>query len=302
MKEHTMRFLIQSVLACVFLVACQAQQRTPVTEKQKNNNTLLWQVSGNGLNKPSYIFGTFHLMCREDIHFSEQLKSAIRNSGEVYMEMDMDDPSVLLSGFLYLNMKNGKTLKDLYSDNEYKRLEKYFSDTLHTPLMMLQNIKPYFLVALLYPKMLNCASPTGVEEELVKLAKENKKEIKGLETIQFQASVFDSIPYEWQARELLKNIDSSQQYKTEFDSMMVVYKNQQLEDIGQLFTKSEFGSEAYEDLLITNRNINWVNQLKKIMKNESVVVAVGAGHLVGKKGLISLLRKEGYSVDPVVNK
>ena len=302
MKEHTMRFLILSVLACVFLVACQAQQRTPVKEKQKNNNTLLWQVSGNGLSKPSYIFGTFHLMCREDIHFSEQLKSAIRNSGEVYMEMDMDDPSVLLSGFLYLNMKNGKTLKDLYSDSEYKRLEKYFSDTLHTPLMMLQNVKPYFLVALLYPKMLNCASPTGVEEDLVKLAKENKKEIKGLETIQFQASVFDSIPYEWQARELLKNIDSSQQYKTEFDSMMVVYKNQQLDDIGQLFTKSEFGSEAYEDLLITNRNINWVNQLKKIMKNESVVVAVGAGHLVGKKGLISLLRKEGYAVDPVVNK
>ena len=150
--------------------------------------------------------------------------------------------------------------------------------------------------------MLKCASPTGVEEELVKLAKENKKEIKGLETIQFQASVFDSIPYDWQAKELLKNIDSSQQYKTEFDSMMVVYKNQQLDDIGQLFTKSEFGSEAFEDLLITNRNINWVNQLKKIMKNESVVVAVGAGHLVGKKGLISLLRKEGYAVEGMVNR
>jgi uncharacterized protein YbaP (TraB family) len=302
MKEKTMRLILSGFLAFVFLVSCNAQQHGPVTKKQNNNNTLLWQVSGKGLAKPSYLFGTFHLMCKDDIHFSEQLKSAIKNSSEMYMEMDMDDPSILMSGFLYLNMKNGKTLKDLYSATEYNRVEKYFSDTLHTPLSLLQNAKPYFLVALLYPKMLHCSSPTGVEEELVKLAKENKKEIKGLETMQFQASVFDSIPYEWQAKELLKNIDSSQQYKNEFDSMLVVYKDQHLDEIGKLFSKSEFGSEAFEDLLITKRNINWVTQLKNIMRNESVVVAVGAGHLVGNNGLISLLRKEGYSVDPLENK
>jgi uncharacterized protein len=297
-----MRYVIASLIMVIFLSGCNAQEQAPIVKKQNNNNTLLWQVSARGLKQHSYLFGTFHLMCKEDIQFSEQLKNAVKNSRELYMEMDMDDPSILLSGFLYLNMKNGKTLKDLYSEKDYERVEKYFMDTLRTPLMMLQKAKPYFLVALLYPKMMNCPSPTGVEEELMKLAKENKKEIQGLETMQFQASLFDSIPYEWQAKELLKNIDSNRQYKKEFDTMLLVYKNQQLDEIGKLFNKSEFGSEAYEDLLITNRNKNWVSQLKKIMNNESVFVAVGAGHLVGENGLINLLQKEGYTVEPLINR
>ncbi len=296
-----MRLIIVSLLTGIFLFGCSAQEQPPIVKKQNNNNTLLWQVTGTSLKQPSYLFGTFHLMCKEDIQFSEQLKNAVKNSREVYMEMDIDDPSILFNGFLYLNMKNGKTLKDLYSAKDYERVEKYFTDTLRTPLMMLQKAKPYFLVALLYPKMINCQSPTGVEEELMKLTQENKKEIQGLETVQFQASLFDSIPYEWQAKELLKNIDSTRQYKKEFDTMLLVYKNQQLDEIGKLFNKSEFGSEAYEDLLITKRNKNWVSQLKKIMDNESVFVAVGAGHLVGENGLINLLQKEGYTVEPLVN-
>lgn len=282
-------------------MGCKAQTDHSFV-KQKDDNTLLWRVSGNGLKQPSFLFGTFHLLCKEDIHFSDQLKKAVRMSNEIYMELDMDDPSTMLSGMLYMNMKNGKKLEDLYTPEEYKRVQNYFSDTLKTPIMLLDKAKPYFLVALLYPRMMKCATPAGVEEELMKIAKEDKKDIKGLETMQFQASVFDSIPYEWQAKELLKNIDSFSVYKDEFDQMLRLYKNQQLDSMKEMLNKSEFGSDKYEDLLLTNRNKNWVNQLNKIMKTESVFVAVGAGHLVGDFGLISLLRKAGYKVEPLENK
>jgi uncharacterized protein YbaP (TraB family) len=60
--------------------------------------------------------------------------------------------------------------------------------------------------------------------------------------------------------------------------------------------------QEHEDILLYNRNMNWVKQLKTIMKAESVFVAVGAGHLVGTKGLIALLKKEGYKVRPLINK
>ncbi len=304
-KLHLQKKIMRSLLVCItliiFLSGCKAQQK-PALKIQPDNNTLLWQVSGKELTKPSYLFGTFHLLCRDDINFSAQLKSSLMQADEIYMEMKMDDPAVLLGGLFYMNMKNNKTLESLYTPVEYKKINNYFTDTLHTPLTMLGRVKPYFLVALLYPKMMPCKTISGVEEELMKLAKEDKKEIKGLETIQFQSSVFDSIPYEWQAKELLKNIDSSAFYKNEFDTMLLVYKQQKLDDIQKLFTKSEFGDDKYEDILLTQRNKNWVNQLKLIMKNESVFVAVGAGHLVGEKGLISLLRKEGYRVDPLVNK
>ncbi len=285
----------------VLFLGCKAQNN-PSFVKQKNSNTLLWEVSGKGLQKPSFIFGTFHLLCKQDIHFSDQLKKAVKFSDEIYMELDMDDPSTMLSGMLYMNMRGDTTLADLYTDKEYTRLKKYFSDTLKMPLALLQKAKPYFLVALLYPRMMNCSSPAGVEQELVKLAKEDKKEIQGLETMQFQASVFDSIPYQWQANELLKNIDSFSVDKKEFQTMLDFYKNQQMDSIKTMLGKSEIGSDKYDDLLLNDRNKKWVKKLDSIMKKENVFVAVGAGHLVGDYGLISLLKKQGYKVEPLENK
>ncbi len=288
-------------LTSVLFLGCQAQP-THSFEKQKDGNSLLWEVSGNGLKKPSFLFGTFHLLCKDDIHFSDALKMAIKQCDTVYMEVKIDDPSMMLSAMLYLNMRNDSTLENLYTPEEYKRVKDYFSDSLKMPISLLQRSKPYFLVALLYPRMMNCPSPSGVEEELLKIAKEDKKEIKGLETMQFQASVFDSIPYEWQAKELLKNIDSFSVYKDQFLTMLGFYKNQQMDSIKALMDTSEFSSEKYDDLLLNKRNKNWVEQLNTIMKNESVFVAVGAGHLVGENGLVSLLKKEGYTVEPLVNK
>src|SRR5699024_3676154 len=98
-------------LSTLLFMGCKAQSESSFAI-QKDDNTLLWQVSGNGLQQPSFLFGTFHLLCKEDIHFSDALKKAIKVSDEIYMEMDLDDPSTMLSGMLYMNMKDGKKLED----------------------------------------------------------------------------------------------------------------------------------------------------------------------------------------------
>ena len=297
-----MRRYINLIASLTMFFSCQAQQKQVSLPVNKDNNSLLWEISGKGLKQHSYLFGTFHLMCKNDIAFSNNLKTAIANATEMYMELDMDDPAVMLGGLMMMNMKNGKKLKDLYTPAEYEKLSSFFKDSLHMPINFLESVKPYFLVAMMYPKMMPCKSVSGVEEELMKLAKQNKKNIKGLETLEFQAAVFDTIPYEQQAKELLKSIDSLPAYTVYFDSMVQVYKNQQLDKMETLFNDEEFGMEEYQDILLDKRNQNWVNQLKTLMKNESVFVAVGAGHLVGEKGLIALLKKEGYTLKPVLNK
>jgi hypothetical protein len=296
-----MRFTI--LICCsVLFFSCKAQPKQAALTTNADGNTLLWEVSGNGLKQNSYLFGTFHLMCKGDILISNQLKTAIANAGKVYMELDMDDPAMLMGGLMMMNMKGGKKLKDLYTEAEYEKLAAFFKDSLHTPLTFLQSTKPYFLVAMLYPKMMPCKTVSGVEEELMKVAKADEKEIKGLETMEFQAAVFDSIPYEEQAKELIKSIDSMYTYAKYFDTMVNVYKSQQLVAMQNLFSKSEFGMEEHQDILLDNRNKNWVGQLNTIMKTQPVFVAVGAGHLVGEKGLIELLKKEGYTLRPLVNK
>ena len=240
-------------------------------------------------------------MCKNDIYFSNQLTNAFASAGKVYMELDMDDPSVLMGGMMMMSMKNGKKLSDLYSEADYSKLKLFFKDSLQMQIGMFESMKPFMLVALLYPKMMPCKTVSGVEEELMKLAKTQKKEIFGLETMAQQAAVFDSIPYEEQAKELLKTVDSLQDNKKYFDTMLKVYKSQRLNDIEAMFSKSEFGMQDHEDVLLYDRNRNWVNQLKTIMKEQSVFVAVGAGHLVGEKGLVALLRKAGYKLRPIKN-
>ena len=267
-----------------------------------SGNTLLWEISGNGLAAPSYLFGTFHLLCKDDINFSDTLKQAITNSREIYLELDLDDPATLMGALMLMNMKNGKQLKDLYTADQYKRVSDFFKDSLKTPISLFQRMKPEFLIALLYPKMMPCNSASSVEESVMQLAKEAGKEIKGLETMAFQAAIFDSIPYEKQAAELLNTIDSLEKSKADFVLMLNAYKSQRLDEIERIVNTPEFGAAENQDILLDNRNKNWVQQLKLIMKKNPVFTAVGAGHLVGKNGLVALLRAEGYTVRGLENK
>lgn len=292
--------LLLIISALFFFVACKAQPQ-PKLPSGKDENSLLWEISGKGLKQPSYLFGTFHMMCKEDIHFSNNLLSAIHTSKEVYFEMDLDDASNTLGAMFFMNMKDGKTLRDLFTAEEFLKLDTYFRDSLRTSLKTFQKMKPSFLEAFLYPKMMPCKNMSGVEQELLKIAAKDKKEIKGFETIAFQASVFDSIPYDVQAKSLLKTIDSIDTYKVEFDKMVKLYKAQQIDQLEAMLKDETFGIKDGLDVLLDKRNLNWVEQLKTILPNNNIFMAVGAGHLVGKKGLIELLRKEGYQLRPIAN-
>ena len=292
---------IQFLFCAIFFQSCIAQ---PVQKIKSNtdSNTLLWEITGKDLSKPSYLFGTFHLMCREDIRFSNELKKALGSVSEVYFEMDLDDPSNTLGGLLFMNMKDGMSLKDLYSTEEYNRLELFFKDSLRMPLATMKRMKPSVIEAVLYPKLMPCKNLSGVEMELMKLAQQDKKEIRGFETIADQTSVFDSIPLDKQAKDLLNTIDSFNTYQQTFDSLLLVYKNQQMPEIEEMMSRTESGSGESRYIMLDKRNINWVSQLKKIMDKKNIFIAVGAGHLVGENGVIELLKKEGYTLRPLLNK
>ena len=283
-----------------FFESCQAQKFTKLATN-KDDNTLLWEISGKGLKQPSYMFGTFHLLCKDDIKFSTNLQTAVKESKEVYFEMDLDDPANTLGGMFFMNMKN-KTLKDLYTTEEFEKVSRFFKDTLKMNLSFFNKMKPMMLEALLYPRMMPCKTPSGVEMELMTIAKKEKKEIKGFETIEFQSSVFDSIPYDVQAKGLLKDIDSTEKYKAYFNKMVNIYKNQETAKLAQLMADSTFSGGENDDVLLKNRNENWVKQLQSILKENNIFMGVGAAHLFGKNGLVVLLRKEGYTVRPIENK
>jgi uncharacterized protein YbaP (TraB family) len=290
------------LFAMTLMFSCRAQQPDSLKlPHNKDDNSLLWEISGKGLKKPSYLFGTFHLLCKDDIHVSANLQQAIKNADEVYFEMDLDDPANTLGAMFYMNMKD-KTLKDLYTPAEYDKVAAFFKDSLKMSLNFFGKMKPMMLEALLYPRMMPCKTPSGVEMELMSYAKKQKKEIKGFETMEFQSSVFDSIPYDVQAKALLRDIDSSGSAKVYFTKMMDIYISQNTEGLTKLMADTAFSSGENNDALLKNRNTNWVRQLDTILKQKNIFIGVGAAHLLGDVGLIALLRKEGYTVTPLLNK
>lgn len=289
-----MRYFVLSFLLIFSFQSTRAQSAQP-------GNALLWEVSGNGLDHPSYLYGTFHILCKDDINFSDHLKQTLSQIDTIYMELKLDDPMVMMSGMQYMMMKDGHNLKEYYTDDEYDRLASFFKDSLKTGLEMLQQMKPYLLTSMFYPYLSGCRSPSGVETEILKLAKEDKKPIKGLETMKFQASLFDSIPYELQAKELLKTVDDLQHARDQLQSLIDYYKSQNLTAIDSLMSQQDTTGLQLGDAFLADRNENWVAQLSQSFKNGSFLVAVGAAHLPGKRGLISLLQKAGFEVHPVTD-
>ncbi len=266
------------------------------------NNTLLWEITGRGLKTASYLFGTMHLLCSDDANLSDNLKKVIRDSKEIYFEIDMDNMMEMMGAMKYLKMNGNKTLKDLLTQKEYAGVVDYFAkNPPMLPFDMLQTLKPYFVSSLISEQKMDCASKGGMEQSIMGEAKQYQKEIQGLETFQFQASVFDSIPYADQARELVKAIDSVDKNSAMTAELISVYKQQDLKKIEDLTEKEEGGIGSFIDILLYNRNADWVKKMNKIMPESNVLFAVGAAHLPGKKGLINLLRESGYQVKPIAN-
>src|SRR5881227_1775924 len=116
-----------TIFAALGFVAC-SQPKTKSTASNTSNNTLLWRISGKDLTKPSYLFGTMHMICATDIELSDSLRKAIRNADKVYLELDMDDMFQMLGAMTHMTMRDDTTLADLLSPADYKKIKAYFEE------------------------------------------------------------------------------------------------------------------------------------------------------------------------------
>jgi uncharacterized protein len=272
--------------------------------QNNSENTLLWRVSGNGLSQPSYIFGTIHMICADDIELSDSLKAAIRTSSQVYLELDLDNIMEMMSVINKMKMKGDTTLKDLLTAEEYAKVKSFFTTQKGMlPFAMLEKYKPLLAASTLMQASLQCENAQAMEQLIMKEAKYHKKSIKGLESMAYQLSIFDSIPYVMQAKQLYTYVDNygNKTDNKEFEELTTAYREQKLGKLEELTKKDEFGMERFTEILLYNRNEAWVKKLHTLFAKSSLVVAVGAGHLPGERGLLNLLRLAGYTVEPVEN-
>lgn len=283
-----------------------------------NDTSLLWRITAPGLAESSYLFGTIHIIPEKDYFLPGTVVAAINESSNVVFEIDpreMQNPAMMMSLLSKINMRGDTSLEDLLTAEQYTTVEEYFTES-GLPFFLFKRMKPMFLSAMVGQDMdamggLGGGSVSGgmksYEMELTDIAKAAGKEISGLETIDFQLSIFDSIPYKAQATMLYQTIEADvagegSDAQNQLDQMIAMYRRQAVAELARVITDEADGVSRFEELLLTKRNENWVPVIKQATENGAAgtsFYAVGAGHLGGARGVIALLRAEGLTVEPV---
>ena len=266
---------------------------------QSNTSSLLWEIQGPQQEKASYIFGTMHLMDDAHFYFPKKLEKLVSTVDAVCLEIG-DVQHTLINPDL-LMLKEGSFLTKL-SETQIDSLCNWAKIQLLMDkdqfITNFSKAKPF----LIYQLILQNELPGFLQSQEIKmeeiLAAKKKNTTIGLETIESQLALFDSIPTVSQINLIMTELAELSKVLTNFNLTQENYLLQDVDNIHKELMKDI--QDPYFNLkFIDERNASWVEKIMQMTANQSVLFAVGAGHLGGENGLLNLLRKQGYSVKPM---
>lgn len=260
-------------------------------------SSLLWKVSGNGLEKESYLFGTIHIICKSDFVMDDRILTAFEKTEKLILELDMSDPQLQLK-MQQVSLNPGmKNIQGEMDAAEASMLDEFLLKNYGAGLAQLGVLKPFVLSSMVLLKALPCAEVESYEGFFTAKAKEEEKQVEGLETVEFQVGIFDQIPQDLQLEELGKML-TGEYSQNEFKEMISGYLAEDIYALDRAMNSSGMMAD-YRSILLDERNNNWIPKIEAAMKTNSTFIAVGAGHLGGENGVIALLKKAGFTVEPI---
>lgn len=264
-------------------------------------HSLLYKISGKGLTQPSYLYGTIHMICPDDFSVSDQLKDVFSKAKTLYLEVDMDDPAMMGQLMQAMQEKTeGYKLENIFKPEDFARLKQYFKDSMKMDLAFFQQMKPMMILSTMLSKSLDCPQPASYEVTFLNMAKEQQKTVEGLEGLDAQINVFDKIADSTESRMIMEYVNDMQKQRDIFARIVSAYQEQDIQKIHD-FLKESPEMAGYEDVFVYDRNRSWIPVMEKAAQKESTLFACGAMHLGGEQGVVALLRKQGYTVEPLPN-
>lgn len=261
------------------------------------NNSLLYQVKSKD-KKVSYLFGTIHMIPDSLYYFPGKLDKIISKSDEVILEVaNLSDQSSLMK---LMTLDSGSCF-DIFTPEQKDSVLNWGANLLGIKPEQFEKgfekRKPFTLLQLSFQKMIS-GKIRMVDMEIESKAQHDKIPVTGLETVEYQLSIFDKMPSEEMANFIMETVRNPDEGEKNFQKMVQYYNKQDLESLAKLILESdELGSSAEE--LLDKRNKNWIPKMEALMSSKTCFFAVGAGHLGGPNGVIELLRQKGYEVTPV---
>ena len=276
------------------------------------NAQLLWKISGNGQEKPSYILGTHHLVPLRIKDSIAGLPQAIDGTAQVYGEVVMSEamsPEFMQTMQQSMMIAGDTTLQALFTPEQYEVVGKVVKENMMADIAMLAKLKPAAitqqLTVILCMKHLGGFNPQEqLDTYFQQQAIQNGKKVGGLETLQSQINVlFNSQTLQRQANLLYCLVSDIDKAMDQTKRLNEAYKAQKLDDMLKLMEERDGNScdplPGEMEALLDNRNKAWIEKMPAIMKDAPTLFVVGAGHLPGNNGVLNLLRQAGYNVEPM---
>lgn len=267
---------------------------------------IFYKVEGNGLTKPSYLFGTHHFASESILDSMPQVAEALKEVDCVVGELDMTDNPMAMAAAMqpYMLAPADSTLSKLLPKERYDELNaKYAELTGGIALSMLEPMKPIVAEVTLAGVLASKEMPEAgqLDTYFQKLAKRDSVKVVGLETPEFQAQVlFGYIPVSRQLESLVKTLENPEECVKSTRELTDAYLAKDADALWKVAKESAVDNEGeFFEILLDKRNEAWLKKLPGMMKAEPLFVAVGALHLYGDVGLVEGLRKLGYTVTPL---
>ena len=281
------------------------------------NAQLLYKIAGNGLEKPSYIIGTYHLAPATFVDSIPGANEALVAVEQVCGELDMRDAESpdnkrKLQAAMFL--PDGQKLKDVLTADEWDKLNTYMQGVLGTdlnnPLLSMQmgKMNPFAIMTQLqlvqYMKLTPGFNPLELIDNYFQTkATRAGKSVIGFETVDFQIEVLYGMDLERQKKQLFCMIDNSEYTLEMMKSLTDAYFSQNMAAVLAVSEEKE-GNDCdstpeEDDALIYNRNAAWAEKIPAIVADKSTLFVVGAAHLPGERGVLELLRVKGYTIEGV---
>jgi len=296
----------KTILYCLLIIVAGSMYAQKGTDK---SGYLLWKISGKDLYKPSYLLGTMHLKPGEYFDNIPGAKAALQDCEQVVGEIPVTDIiGMQIKMRQAMLMPSDTTYKMLYSDDDYRFVsDKVSSFASGYGMDNLSKFKPaaiqLTLIAAAYMKNSPGVDPANTMDRYIQLeAAKEQKPVLGLETIEDQIRVlFGSTSLQSQADALLCFLKNTDQLTALIAEQIKYYNQGDLNKLYQQFKDDKICPLNPSETAAINKDRNkaWMEKLPLIMKNRSSFIVVGALHLAGDDGLLNLLEKAGYRIEPV---
>ena len=271
-----------------------------------SNAQLVWKISGNGIQKPSYILGTHHRCPFNYCDSIPGLMKAFDKVDNIIGEINMIEfaemsPERMQKMQAMMMMPADTSLLSLFNEEETAKVNAWLKDEMGASLEMLSVMKPMTIMVTVQNKEMmevipEIATMTTIDKYMQTLGQRKGKTIGELETADYQMELLYGNSLEEQADALLEMIDHGDS-KGLLQQLTNAYKSQNLDTLWKVFQEQMTGYEY--DAIVKVRNLNWEKQMKELLPKQSTLFVVGAGHLPGESGMINLLREAGFKVKPV---